>query len=114
MNKKARLNKTTEIQDVRNNGKAYSCPYFVLIVLKLDDDTEPSQFCAIATKSVGGAVNRNRAKRILRNLISAREDAIGSGKRVVVIARKSINSIDLQTAMPIFDVLLQKAKLIFN
>lgn len=50
--------------------------------------TTVSRFGLIATKRIGCAVERNRARRRVRELIRAHGDPVGKGLYVVVILRK--------------------------
>lgn len=44
----------------------------------------------VASRRVGGAVQRNRAKRVLREASRVLFDALGSGSRMVLVARRSL------------------------
>ncbi len=55
-----------------------------------DGQTAVSRFGLIATKRLGCAVERNRARRRLRELIREHGDPLGDGKYVVAILRKGV------------------------
>jgi len=83
-----RLTRSTEIKRVRRYGKSYAHPLVVLITL-------PNQDLAVrvgvmATRSVGNAVNRNRAKRRIRAGVEPAFQAIKPGWDLIFLARKSI------------------------
>ena len=48
------------------------------------------EFAVVATRRVGGAVERNRARRILRAAWSEVASQVGNDKDVVLVARRSI------------------------
>ncbi|MHC1773478.1 MAG: ribonuclease P protein component [Flexilinea sp.] len=89
MERKKRLNRTTDIQRVRQRGKSFPHPLLVLIVLPETDQTE-CQIGVIATKAVGGAVERNHAKRVLRAAVDEVIDLIRPNNKILILARKPI------------------------
>lgn len=52
------------------------------------DDPSPARLAVVASRSVGGAVGRNRAKRLLRE--ASRHVEWRSGQDVVLVARAGI------------------------
>ena len=58
----------------------------VVHVLQRDDE-RPARLAVVASRRVGGAVQRNRAKRLLRE--AARTRAWSPGNDVVLVARKA-------------------------
>ncbi|MEA3375160.1 MAG: ribonuclease P protein component [Anaerolineae bacterium] len=59
-----RLRSSRDVQRVYDDGKSWVHPLFVLIVLP--NDVGFSRVGVTASRSVGSAVERNRAKRLLR------------------------------------------------
>ena len=66
----------------------------------------------IAGKKVGGAVERNRARRLLREAVRARLPHIKPGWDLVFIARAPIVDVKLDAAGKEMDDLLQRGKLL--
>jgi len=56
----------------------------------LPNDHEFSRAAVLASKAVGGAVQRNRCKRILRARLANTWEAIKPGYDIIVIARKPL------------------------
>src|SRR4030042_2502986 len=78
---------------VRRFGKSYAHPLVVLVVLRV-----PEQQVAIgitAGRSVGNAVQRNRAKRMLREAARTVLPKIEPGLKMILIARKPIREANL-------------------
>lgn len=50
------------------------------------DDTDPGRATAVASRRVGGAVQRNRAKRVLRAAVAA--TGLADGVDVALVARR--------------------------
>jgi ribonuclease P protein component len=80
-----RLTQSTDFKRVRQSGRSYAHPLVVLIVLA--NDTGKSRFAVSAGRSVGNAVERNRAKRLLRESVRRKIQQISAGWDVVIIAR---------------------------
>lgn len=103
MRRDLRLSHTLDIQRVRREGKSFAHPLFVMIVLPAQEDV--TRIGVIATKSVGGAVERNRSKRLLRAAADELAECIAPGNMMLLIARKHI----LDTDTPeVRDVLVQQ------
>lgn len=110
MNKRFRLKKSSDFQRVRRFGKAIAHPFVVL--LYLPNDLEQVRIGVAAGKSIGKAVQRNRAKRIMRAAIQPHLSKIKSGNDCVLIARNSILSTNAVQLSQVLQELLQKARLI--
>ena len=89
MDRKDRLSHTLDIQKVRRNGKSIAHPFFVLMFLQ-DQNVTNAPVGVIASKAVGGAVERNRAKRILRSAASELHENIRQDHMILLLARKPI------------------------
>ncbi len=83
-----RLTRSTELKRVRNFGKSYAHPLVVLVVSPSTEDK--LKVAVTGGRSVGGAVQRNRAKRLLREAMRALLPALRPGWDVVLIARKPL------------------------
>ncbi len=109
MERKFRLTRSDDFKRVRSSGKSYAHPLLVLI-------TTPSQnpearVGITASHSVGGAVERNRAKRLLREavkpfLMHMRPDDL------VLIARAPLADGNLSQASDALKLLLNRARLL--
>lgn len=71
---------------MRRFGKSYAHPFIVLIALPNEMDS--SRFAIAAGRSAGKAVQRNKAKRILRETLRPLIPSIASGWDIVLLARK--------------------------
>lgn len=93
MERKKRLHRSDDIQRVRQKGKSFPHPRFVLIVSQFDAAAD-SKVGVVATKSVGGAVERNRSKRLLREAVMKIYPRFRQGWQLVIVARKKILDCD--------------------
>ena len=92
---------------VRRSGQSYAHPLLVLIIEAGKDPI--SRFAVIAGRSVGKAVQRNRAKRVLRAALQEVIHDIQPGYQAILIARKPILDASFQETSLALKSLLQKA-----
>jgi ribonuclease P protein component len=84
----SRLTRSEDIKCVRTEGKSFAHPSVVLV--SLPNQIEHNRFAVIAGRSVGGAVQRNLAKRRIRSVIQDLANDLAQGYDIVIIARRSI------------------------
>jgi ribonuclease P protein component len=97
---------------VRRTGKSYAHP---LIILIASPNKSPiSRFGVSASKAVGGAVSRNRAKRRIRAAVHPYLPTIKSGWDILLIARAPLVNAEWPRIEEAMDVLLKRAQLLDN
>ena len=77
MQRKFRLTRSTDFKRVRRDGKSYAHPLIVLIAL--ENQLSITRVGVTAGKSVGNAVKRNRAKRLIRAATRALHPQMATG-----------------------------------
>jgi len=110
-----RLQSATDFERVRREGHSHAHPLAVLITCPrpmLTNTPPATRFGFTASKSVGTAVARNRAKRLLREAVRARQAEIEPGWDLLFIARKPLAQVKLAEAEQAVRQLLQRAKVI--
>jgi len=107
----SRLTSTMDIKRVRRSGKSYAHPLMVLIIKP--SELGRSRFAVSAGRSVGKAVQRNRAKRMLREAIRPLIVSITTGWDIVLIARQPQSSASFQDTQMALIELLQRAQLLY-
>ncbi|MCL4257371.1 MAG: ribonuclease P protein component [Anaerolineales bacterium] len=95
---------------MRRLGKSYPHPFVVLVVQA--NDIARVRVGVAAGRSVGGAVQRNRAKRVLRAAMQPLLERIAPGHDLVLIARAGILASSSQQAQAALERLLRRAKLL--
>ena len=111
MQRKFRLTRSEDFKRVRRSGKSYAHPLVVLIVQTHD---QPRVKVGVAAgRTVGTAIHRNRAKRLLREAMRTLVPNITSGLDVILIARPGLASATLEDTRRALTNLLQRA-LIFT
>lgn len=111
MDRKYRLTRTSDIQRVRRSGRSYAHPLLVLI---FEEVSVTSNFSVafLASKSLGGAVQRNRAKRRLRAAFELVHKDIRSGVHILIIARVGVLAAPFPDVQQALKQCLQKAGVI--
>jgi ribonuclease P protein component len=112
VNRNFRLTNSLDFKRVRRSGKSYAHPLVVLVVLSSPDD--PIQVGIIAGRSVGKAVQRNHAKRMLREALRTLLPQLESGWKIILIARRPILNAELAELQDTLNQLFKKVKLINN
>ena len=110
MNRNSRLTQSTDFKRVRRFGKSYAHPLVVLVVLAGAD--EQKRIGVMAGRSVGNAVQRNRAKRMLREAVRTILPKLKLNWDVVLIARYPILNAKLSDLEDCLIQLFSKANLI--
>jgi ribonuclease P protein component len=90
--KRRRLSRSAEFERVYRQGRSKANRYLVLYAFPRDDDrggTDPDgpRLGLSVSRRVGGAVDRTKVKRVLRESFWAEADRLPSGADYVVVAR---------------------------
>jgi ribonuclease P protein component len=110
MKKRFRLRKNSDFQRVRREGHSWVHPLLVLCALR--NDLGYSRFGFSVSKRVGGAVVRNRARRLMREATRLRRAMIADGWDVVIIARQPMREANFHQVDRAVDQLLRRARLL--
>ena len=110
MQRNFRLTRSEDFKRVRRDGKSYAHPLVVLIVQ--NNDQPRVRVGVAAGKAVGTAVYRNRAKRLLREVMRSLIPNIASGSDLILIARPALVSATIEDTQRALQNLLQRAKVI--
>jgi len=108
--RKFRLTRSEDFKRVRRSGKSYAHPLVVLIV---QSNNQPRVKIGVAAgRTVGTAVYRNRAKRLLREAMRTLIPNIASGLDLILIARPGLVSATLEDTHRALLNLLQRAQIL--
>lgn len=82
-----RMKKKANFQSVFAHGKSYTSRQVVIYIFK----GQTKRFGFIASKKVGNAVKRNRAKRMMREIVRLNIEGINCDCQMIYVARTAIN-----------------------
>jgi len=95
---------------VRRFGKSYAHPLIVLVAMPSEEDQ--IRFAVTAGKSLGNAVQRNRAKRLLREALRPLLPEVKPGWNVILISRQPLLAASLPEIRDAIKTLMKRAHLI--
>lgn len=110
MQRRFRLRRTTDLRRVRRTGKSYAHPLLVLVVAA--SQTGDLRIGVEASRSVGGAVQRNRARRLLREAMRPLLVEVTQGWDLLLVARAQIVEASLTEVNSAVQALLHRAGLV--
>ncbi len=100
-----RIRASADFSRLRQEGSRLDCGPFLLNVGRASKANVASRFAVVvAKKSIPLAVNRNRAKRLAREVFRADPALLPTGWEVVLIARPSMLKKPLATLKRLFSV----------
>ena len=109
MKRSSRLNRSEDIQRVRQQGKSFV--HVTMVLGCLQNSFEYNQLAVIAGKSVGNAVKRNFAKRRIRSAFQRFQMEIRQGYDLVIVARRPILTVEYKLQLNALRTLLDQAGL---
>jgi ribonuclease P protein component len=108
--RKFRLTRSTDFKRVRRTGKSYAHPFIVLVVKA--NEASKTRIGVTASRSVGGAVKRNRAKRLMREAMRPLLPDLLPGWDMILIARPPLLAASLQELRQAIEGLFRRAQII--
>ncbi|MCK5314589.1 MAG: ribonuclease P protein component [Anaerolineales bacterium] len=110
MNRRFRLTRSADFKRVRRLGTSFAHPLIVLILLP--NELEQPRIAVAASRHVGKAVKRNRAKRLIRAALHPLITSITPGWDILLIARRPMTEATIQETEQALLNLLIRAQLI--
>ncbi len=89
---RGRLSRSADFDRVFRSGRSHACREFVLYVFPRGEDAPPRLGLSVSRK-VGGAVERNRVKRLLREAFASESQRLPTGMDAVVVARRDAHTL---------------------
>lgn len=109
MERRLRLRNARDVQRVYAEGKSWVHP--LLILIARPNGLNVSRVGVTASRKIGSAVARNRAKRLLREATRHLYPRFGSGWDVMVIARPDVLKVKEPQVQEALALLLEQAGL---
>lgn len=110
MKQRYRVRQNERFQEIRRKGQSYSNE--LLVICFLANELSYSRFGFSVSNRIGGAVQRNRIKRRLREAVRLRMNSVKPGWDVVFIAKYPIGSATFQQMDAACARLLRRAHLL--
>lgn len=85
--KKCHLRKSSDFQRVRYGGKSHHTAHFIIVVLERSNSL--TRLGLTVSRKVGGAVQRNRVKRLIREFFRIHLSSLPQGVDISIIAKKN-------------------------
>src|ERR1700733_12002939 len=89
---RVRLSRSADFDRVFRHGRSHAGRELVLYVFRRGE-SEPPRLGLSVSRKVGGAVQRNKVKRLLREAFSVEGERLPAGTDAVVVARHEANAL---------------------
>jgi ribonuclease P protein component len=98
--KRGRLSRSGEFDRVYRDGSSHATRYLVLYAFpRKDEERDDVRLGVSVSRKVGGAVERNKVKRVLREAFWALADRLPPCHDFVIVARADINDLIEKSGM---------------
>ena len=88
----SRIRKRLEFEAAQTGGRRATTAHFVFLLYARTETDSPARLGIVASRKIGNAVVRNRAKRLVREAFRASRDLFSAGTDVVVIVRRPLEN----------------------
>ena len=111
-----RVRKRSEFDRIQKRGRRVNTLHFVLVFAPGAACEHPARLGITASRRIGGAVQRNRAKRLIRAAFGVTREMWSPGVDLVVIVKKPLGELKLaevvrewESALPIIEKRMKEA-----
>lgn len=112
MNRELRLRRPQDFARVRQYGRTLHGRWLLISVLA--NGMQQNRYGVVTAKRLGGAVTRNRARRLLRELVRQIHPHIQPGYDMIFVARSTLVDQELKAILAATETALQEADLLIS
>lgn len=112
MERQLRLRRDADFARLRREGRAYHSRW--MIVSAAANGLTHNRYGFVTSKQVGGAVQRNRVRRLLREAVRALHPTLQPGYDIVLVARQALAQEPYVAVLRIVASQLQQAGLVMQ
>lgn len=103
------LRTAADFKKIRASGNRWECGFFYAHLQATAEAGEPlRRLGVIASRRIGNAVARNRAKRLLREVFRLNQDQLPAGCDLLLVARRPITRARYTDLERKFDAMVQR------
>lgn len=110
LSREFRISRSEEYNNIYKKGKKITGKYIIMYIAS--NNKNINRFGIVASKKVGNAVVRNRAKRLIRACVQNGMENFRTGNDIIVIARYNINQASQEMLDKDLKIGMRKAGLI--
>ena len=85
--RRGRLSRSAEFERAYRQGRSHANRHFVVYAFPRSPQDDEARLGLSVSRKVGGAIERNRVKRLVREAFAAESAVVPAGHDVVVVAR---------------------------
>lgn len=113
MERDLRLRRERDVRVARARGRSVTLGPYVIRYLRNPATPEANRYTVVAGKKCGGAVQRNRLKRVTREALRSLHPRLATGFDCVIILRGTVEELpSTAVALDLLTVLFQRASLL--